>query len=83
VSDNPFSSVPDMILYMSYWFKGTELPFRLATFYMANRLTDVVAPLMAFGLLRLRGLHGKEGWRWCVQPDFEYIVAERLMLNCS
>jgi hypothetical protein len=53
-----------MVLYMSYWFKGTELPFRLATFYMANRLTDVVAPLMAFGLLRLRGLHGKEGWRW-------------------
>lgn len=20
------SSVPDMVLYMSYWFKGTELP---------------------------------------------------------
>jgi hypothetical protein len=53
-----------MVLYMSYWFKGTELPFRLTTFYIANRLTDVVAPLMAYGLLRLRGLGGKEGWRW-------------------
>lgn len=63
-SDMRCSSVPDMLLYMSYWFKGTELPFRLAVFYMANRLTDVVAPVMAFGLLRLRGLHEKEGWRW-------------------
>lgn len=31
---------------------------------MANRLTDVIAPLMAYGLLRLRGVHGREGWRW-------------------
>jgi hypothetical protein len=57
-------SIPDLILYMSYFFKGTELPFRLATFWMANRLTDVIAPLLAFGLLRLRGVHGREGWRW-------------------
>ena len=31
---------------------------------MANRLTDVIAPLLAYGLLRLRGYHGYEGWRW-------------------
>jgi hypothetical protein len=46
----------------SYFFKNTEMPFRLAVFWMANRLTDVVAPLLAYGLLRLRGLHGREGW---------------------
>lgn len=56
--------IPDLILYMSYFFKGTELPFRLALFWMANRLTDVIAPLLAYGLLRLRGVHGYEGWRW-------------------
>lgn len=49
---------------MSYFFKGTELPFRLALFWMANRLTDVISPLLAYGLLRLRGYHGYEGWRW-------------------
>lgn len=28
------------------------------------RVTDIVAPILAVGLLRLRGWHGKEGWRW-------------------
>ncbi|KAF2689029.1 MFS general substrate transporter [Lentithecium fluviatile CBS 122367] len=56
--------IPDVILYMSYFYKGTKLPFRLAIFWMANRLTDVIAPLLAYGLLRLRGYHGYEGWRW-------------------
>ncbi|KAK4222180.1 major facilitator superfamily domain-containing protein [Podospora fimiseda] len=56
--------IPDTILYMSYFFKGSELPFRLALFWMANRLTDVISPLLAYGLLRLRGYHGYEGWRW-------------------
>ncbi|KAI1410455.1 MFS general substrate transporter [Hypoxylon sp. FL1857] len=56
--------IPDLILYLSYFYKGTELPFRLALFWMANRLTDVIAPLLAYGLLRLRGYHGREGWRW-------------------
>ncbi|XXG95815.1 hypothetical protein Hte_002086 [Hypoxylon texense] len=56
--------IPDLILYLSYFYKGTELPFRLALFWMANRLTDVISPLLAYGLLRLRGYHGYEGWRW-------------------
>ncbi|POS74762.1 major facilitator superfamily transporter [Diaporthe helianthi] len=48
----------------SYFFKGTELPFRLALFWTSLRVTDIVAPILAFGLLRLRGYHGYEGWRW-------------------
>lgn len=28
------------------------------------RIVDVIAPILAFGLLRLRGYHGYEGWRW-------------------
>ena len=57
-------SIPDMILYLSFFFKGTELPFRLALFWTTLRIVDVIAPILAFGLLRLRGLHGYEGWRW-------------------
>ncbi|XHF97071.1 hypothetical protein AWENTII_000674 [Aspergillus wentii] len=56
--------IPDIILYLSYWYKNNELPFRLAIFWMANRLTDVVSPLIAYGVLHLRGHQGREGWRW-------------------
>jgi sugar phosphate permease len=56
--------IPDVILYLSYFFKGTELPFRLAIFWTVRRITDIIAPLLAFGILRMRGLHGREGWRW-------------------
>ncbi|SPO03593.1 related to MFS transporter [Cephalotrichum gorgonifer] len=56
--------IPDLVLYLSYFFKGTELPFRLAILWTATRLSGVVAPLLAFGVLRLRGHNGLAGWRW-------------------
>ncbi|KAJ1322891.1 YIL166C-like transporter [Microdochium nivale] len=56
--------IPDVILYLSYFFKGTELPFRLALFWTVLRVVDVVAPILAFGILRMRGVLGYEGWRW-------------------
>lgn len=61
--------IPDIILYLSYFFKGTEMPFRLALFWMSMRMVDVVAPLMAAGILQLRGVEGQEGWRWLVLDD--------------
>ena len=56
--------IPDIILYLSYFFKGAEMPFRLAMFWMSMRMVDIVAPLLAAGLLQLRGVEGQEGWRW-------------------
>lgn len=56
--------IPDIILYISYFWKSNELPFRLALFWTVRRITDIMAPILAFGILRLRGLHGREGWRW-------------------
>ncbi len=56
--------IPDIVLYLSYFFKSNELPIRLAIFYTARRACDIAAPLMAFGILRMRGVLGYEGWRW-------------------
>lgn len=58
------SFIPDIILYLSYYYKGTELPLRLALLWTADRFKDVAAPLIAFGCFHLRGVHGREGWRW-------------------
>lgn len=56
--------IPDVVLYLSYYFKGTELPLRMAILWTADRCKNVVSPLIAYGVLRLRGVHGYEGWRY-------------------
>lgn len=52
--------------YMSYFYTGPELPYRLTWFVAANRFNDIISPLLALGILKLRGVGGREGWRWYV-----------------
>jgi len=49
---------------LSYFYTSKELPIRLSFFWTALDLTQIVTSIMAFGLLRMRGIHGLEGWRW-------------------
>lgn len=37
---------------------------RLAFFWVSNYLAEIVGAFMATGILQLRGLHGKSGWRY-------------------
>lgn len=54
--------IPDTILYLSYWYKSIELPTRLSWFWVSYQSTQVVSAFLAYGLLRLRGVNGMEGW---------------------
>lgn len=54
--------IPDNILYLSYWYTGKELPIRLSFFWLSYQTTNILAAFMAYGLLRLRGVNGMEGW---------------------
>jgi hypothetical protein len=56
--------IPDVILYLSYFFKGKELPNRLAWFWTAYIGTNIISSFFAFGILRLRGRNGWAGWQW-------------------
>ncbi|KAJ7098336.1 allantoate permease [Mycena epipterygia] len=56
--------IPDLILYLSYFYTKHELPFRLALFWMSSNLCSVVASFIAFGVLHMRGVLGRAGWRW-------------------
>ncbi|KAA8651777.1 hypothetical protein EYZ11_003972 [Aspergillus tanneri] len=55
---------PTMILYLSYFYKHHELSVRLGFWYAASSLADIVAGLLAYGILHLRGVDGYAGWRW-------------------
>ncbi|KAJ3732568.1 allantoate permease [Lentinula guzmanii] len=56
--------IPDLILYLSYFYTKNELPVRLALFWMSSNLCSIVGSFIAFGVLRMRGVLGRAGWRW-------------------
>lgn len=56
--------IPDMVLWLSYFFTASELSTRLAYFWTSLSLCDIFTALLAFALLRMRGVAGLEGWRW-------------------
>ncbi|QPG73891.1 hypothetical protein FOA43_001206 [Brettanomyces nanus] len=56
--------IPDMILYLSYFYNGVDLPLRLSIFWIAIPLFQIVGSLMASGILELRGTHGMAGWQY-------------------
>jgi MFS family permease len=56
--------IPDIVLYMSYFYKSKELPIRLSFFWGAYAMTFVIGSFFAYGILHLRGYDGLAGWRW-------------------
>jgi hypothetical protein len=41
-----------------------ELPARLALFWISSNVCGIFASFLAVGVLKMRGIAGKEGWRW-------------------
>ncbi|KAL7800280.1 major facilitator superfamily domain-containing protein [Trichoderma ceciliae] len=56
--------IPDIVLWLSYFYTSRELPVRLSYFWTSLSVTGIVTSLLAFALLHLRGVHGWAGWRW-------------------
>ena len=56
--------IPDVILYLSYFYKSKELPIRLSFFWGAYAFTFIISAFLAYGILHLRGYSGMAGWRW-------------------
>ncbi len=56
--------IPDVILYLSYFYTKNELPVRLAWFWVSNYMSHIVGAFLATGILKLRGVNGVAGWRY-------------------
>ncbi|KAF5858298.1 Leucyl aminopeptidase yscIV, partial [Aspergillus alliaceus] len=56
--------IPDIVLWLSYFYTSKELPTRLSIFWTALSVTTIVTSFMAFGILHMRGVLGWAGWRW-------------------
>ncbi|PBP22182.1 putative allantoate permease protein [Diplocarpon rosae] len=56
--------IPDIVLWLSYFYTSRELPTRLSFFWTTLSLTTIITSLLAFALLHMRGVAGWAGWRW-------------------
>ncbi|KAM5343156.1 hypothetical protein ACJ41O_014122 [Fusarium nematophilum] len=56
--------IPDIVLWLTYFYKSNELPLRLAFFWTALSTCNIVGSLLAAGILQMRGILGWGGWRW-------------------
>lgn len=56
--------IADLVLWLSYFYKLTELPLRLSMFWTSLSICQILTSLLAFGILRMRGIAGLAGWRW-------------------
>jgi MFS family permease len=55
--------IPDIVLWLSYFYTSRELPTRLSFFWTALSTTTIITSLLAFGIFHLHGVHGLAGWR--------------------
>lgn len=56
--------IPDLVLWLSYFYTGRELPIRLSFFWTALSITTIITSLLAFAIFHLHGVNGMAGWRW-------------------
>ncbi|SCO80446.1 related to permease [Fusarium oxysporum] len=56
--------IPDIVLWLTYFYKSNELPIRLAFFWTALSTSNILGSLLAAGILQMRGVLGWGGWRW-------------------
>ncbi|KAF2420212.1 MFS general substrate transporter [Tothia fuscella] len=56
--------IPDLVLWLSYFYTSRELPTRLSFFWTALSVTSILAAFFAFGIFHLEGHLGIAGWRW-------------------
>lgn len=56
--------IPDVALWMSYFYTTSEMSTRLGFFYVANPVTQAFSSLLAYAIFFLHGHAGWAGWRW-------------------
>lgn len=56
--------IPDLILFLSYFYTSKELPIRLSFFWTSLSITGILSSILAFAIFHLEGAHGIAGWKW-------------------
>ncbi|KAI7770098.1 hypothetical protein LZL87_013721 [Fusarium oxysporum] len=55
---------PGVAYYLTMWYCRHEIQFRQAMFFSAASVAGAFSGLLAFGIAKMDGVGGLEGWRW-------------------
>ncbi|KAI9319497.1 major facilitator superfamily domain-containing protein [Dichotomocladium elegans] len=61
--------IPACLGYLTGWYKTKELATRLSIFWGVQSLASAFSGLISFGIFRLAGTAGLEGWKWLFLID--------------
>jgi predicted MFS family arabinose efflux permease len=61
--------IPACLAYLTGWYKTNELATRLAWFWGVQNFASAFSGLISFGVFRMRGIGGLEGWKWLFLLD--------------
>ncbi|KAI0731136.1 MFS nicotinic acid transporter-like protein Tna1 [Earliella scabrosa] len=55
---------PGVVFYLSMWYKRHERVYRVALFFSAASLAGAFGGILAYGIGKMKGVGGLNGWRW-------------------
>ncbi|RDX50201.1 MFS general substrate transporter [Polyporus arcularius HHB13444] len=55
---------PGVVFYLSMWYKRHERVYRVALFFSAASLAGAFGGILAYGIGKMSGVAGLNGWRW-------------------
>ncbi|KAJ5506374.1 Major facilitator superfamily domain general substrate transporter [Penicillium expansum] len=55
---------PSVLYHMAFWYKPSELLWRIALFYSLGQVSGALSGLLAYAISFMDGAGGLSGWRW-------------------
>lgn len=68
------TNTTQIVLYLSYFYKHHELTLRLSWFWGMMTVAEILAALLAYGILHMRDVEGRSGWRWLFLIEVRAII---------
>ncbi|CAH00486.1 uncharacterized protein KLLA0_D07370g [Kluyveromyces lactis] len=56
--------IADLVLWLTYFFTSKEFSIRLSWFWTSLSLVQILSAILAYGILRMRGIGGLAGWQY-------------------
>ncbi|KAM0752161.1 putative MFS nicotinic acid transporter Tna1 [Meredithblackwellia eburnea MCA 4105] len=68
---------PGICFYLTMWYKRDEANFRVSLFFSAATLSGAFGGLLAYGISRMAGVGGKDGWSWIfiIEGILTFVIA--------